>query len=174
MAFVTLRDRLETLPQQGRLEWIGLRPAHRAPVETCERVEARPGVGLLGDRYRGSGRRQVTLIQAEHLEMLASLLGDAPGAIDPARLRRNLVVRGLNLLALRRASFRIGAVLFEGTGACDPCSRMEEALGPGGFNAMRGHGGITARVLEAGIIALGDPVRLEPAAPPAATQGVLL
>lgn len=174
MAFVSLRDRLETLPQQGRLEWIGLRPAHRAPVETRECVAARPGVGLLGDRYRGSGRRQVTLVQAEHLDMLAALLGDAPGPIDPARLRRNLVVRGLNLLALRRASFRIGAVLFEGTGACDPCSRMEEALGPGGFNAMRGHGGITARVLEAGIIALGDPVRLESAAPPAAIQGVLL
>ena len=175
MAFVTLRDRLGTLPQQGRVEWIGVRSAHRAPVETREQVEARAGAGLLGDRYRGSGRRQVTLIQAEHLEVLGSLLGQASaGVVDPARLRRNFVVRGINLLALRQARFRIGAALLEGTGTCDPCSRMEEALGPGGFNAMRGHGGITARVLEPGIIARGDLVRLEPAMQSPAIQGELL
>jgi MOSC domain-containing protein YiiM len=177
MAFVSLRDRLGTLPQQGRVEWIGVRPAHRAPVELRERVEARAGVGLAGDRQRRGGRRQVTLIQAEHLEILASLLGAGRGPIDPARLRRNIVVRGLNLLALRQARFRVGGALLEATGTCDPCSRMEETLGPGGFNAMRGHGGITATVLEPGIIALGDVVRLEPAGPsgPAgALQGELL
>jgi MOSC domain-containing protein YiiM len=174
MAFVTLRDRLGTLPQSGRVEWIGVRPAHRAPVEVRERVEARAGVGLAGDRQRTGGRRQVTLIQAEHLDILASLLGTDPGPIDPARLRRNLVVRGLNLMALRQARFRVGGALLEATGSCDPCSRMEEALGPGGFNAMRGHGGITARVLEPGIIALGDAVRLEPAEPGRALQGELL
>jgi MOSC domain-containing protein YiiM len=174
MGFVTLRDRLGTLPQQGRVEWIGVRPAHRAPVEVRERVEARAGLGLAGDRQRAGGRRQVTLIQAEHLDILASLLGRAAGPIDPSRLRRNLVVRGLNLLALRQARFRVGGALLEATGSCDPCSRMEEALGPGGFNAMRGHGGITARVLEPGIIALGDAVRLEPAEPARALQGELL
>jgi MOSC domain-containing protein YiiM len=177
MAFVTVRDRFGILPQQGRVEWIGVRPAHRAPVEVRERVEAHAGVGLAGDRQRSGGRRQVTLVQAEHLDILASLLGAGPGPIDPSRLRRNLVVRGLNLLALRQARFRVGGALLEATGSCDPCSRMEEALGPGGFNAMRGHGGITARVLEPGIIALGDLVRLEPAGPtgPAsALQGELL
>ncbi len=174
MAFVTLRDRLGTLPQQGAIEWIGVRPAHRAPVERLDRVEARAGVGLAGDRQRSGGRRQVTLMQAEHLDILASLLGLGPRPIDPARLRRNLVVRGLNLMALRQARFRVGGALLEGTGSCDPCSRMEEALGPGGFNAMRGHGGITARVLEPGIIALGDAVRLEPAGLANALQGELL
>ncbi len=170
MTFVTIADRLATLPQCGRLTWIGVRPARRAPLEPLPAVEARAGAGLLGDHHRGAGRRQVTLIQFEHLGILASLLGapdGAPdGAIDPARLRRNLVVRGVNLLALRNARFRVGPALFEGTGTCDPCSRMEEILGPGGFNAMRGHGGITARVLEPGIIALGAVVRLETMAPP--------
>lgn len=165
MAFRTLKQRLETLPQVGRVELILLRPAQRAPVERRERVQAQVGQGLEGDRHRGAGRRQVTLLQAEHLDVIAALLGRAPGAVAPEALRRNLVIRGINLLALRQARFRVGGALLEGTGPCDPCSRMEEVLGGGGFNAMRGHGGITARVLEAGAIALGDDVRLVSADP---------
>ena len=165
MAFRTLKQRLETLPQVGRVVLILLRPAQRAPVERRERVQAQVGQGLEGDRHRGAGRRQVTLLQAEHLDVIAALLGRAPGAVAPEALRRNLVIRGINLLALRQARFRVGGALLEGTGPCDPCSRMEEVLGGGGFNAMRGHGGITARVLEAGAIALGDDVRLVSADP---------
>jgi MOSC domain-containing protein YiiM len=79
-------------------------------------------------------------------------------SIDPGLLRRNLVVSGINLLALQRAQFRIGSVVLEGTGPCHPCSRMEAALGPGGYNAMRGHGGITAKVITPGEIKVGDAV----------------
>jgi MOSC domain-containing protein YiiM len=135
---------------------------------------ARAGQGLEGDRHRGAGRRQVTLIQGEHLDVIAALLGLPPGAVRPEQLRRNLVVRGVNLLALRQARFRVGDALLEGTGTCDPCSRMEAVLGSGGFNAMRGHGGITARVLEPGQIGIGAEVRLAPPPPASAVQGELL
>lgn len=156
-----LRTLMETFPAAGRLEWIGLRPARRAPVQAVNHVEVLNDQGLDGDRAARSsgGTRQVTLIQREHLAAVAQLL--QRDAVDPALLRRNLVVSGINLLALKDERFRIGDVLFEGTGPCEPCSRMEEGLGAGGYNAMRGHGGITARVLEGGVITLGDAVSYE-------------
>jgi MOSC domain-containing protein YiiM len=73
-------------------------------------------------------------------------------------LRRNIVVSGINLLALKDKQFHLGGALLEYSGACHPCSKMEAALGSGGYNAMRGHGGITARVLEVGRAAIGDPL----------------
>ena len=90
-------------------------------------------------------------------------LGSRVEAVVPATLRRNLVVSGLPLVALKGRRFRIGEAVFEGTGDCDPCSRMEAALGPGGYNAMRQHGGLCARVIASGSFALGDAV--EPLAP---------
>jgi MOSC domain-containing protein YiiM len=149
----TIADLVSTFPRPGRVEWIGVRPARHAPLVPLERVEALVTTGLRGDRYEYSGKRQVTLVQAEHLTVLSSLVGRT---VEPALLRRNILVSGINLVALKGARFRLGDALLEGTGPCEPCSRMEEALGPGGYNAMRGHGGITARVLETGWIRLGD------------------
>ncbi len=155
-----LSDLLSTLPQQGRLEWIGVRPARREQVQHTTIAQVKIGSGLVGDRYRGNAdsKRQVTLIQAEHLDVIAKLLGRS--SVDPALLRRNLVISGINLLALQRSHFSIGELQLEGTGQCHPCSRMEEVLGEGGYNAMRGHGGITARVLTEATIRVGDVVRL--------------
>ena len=153
---------MATLPRPGRVEWIGLRPARGQSMEAVEQIEAVTGKGLIGDRYSGgSGKRGVTLIQAEHLPVIAALSGHA--SVAAALLRRNVVVSGLPLIALKERRFRIGDVVLEGTGECDPCSRMEAELGAGGFNAMRSHGGLCARIVEGGWIALGDAVvALEP------------
>lgn len=159
-----MRQLLSTLPQRGRLEWIGLRPARDAATQVVSAVGAAPGKGLAGDRFRGTqaSKRQVTLLQSEHVEVMQKLLGRT---IDPGLLRRNLLISGINLYALRHARFRVGSLLLEGTGICAPCSRMEQALGPGAFNAMRGHGGITARVIGGGELRVGDEVWLEIPAP---------
>jgi MOSC domain-containing protein YiiM len=156
-----LNELLSSLPRAGRVEWIGVRPARHEPLIIVDSVEARAGRGLTGDRFRGgpSSKRQVTLIQAEHLSVVARLL--CRDQVDPALLRRNIVVSGINLLALNGAQFSIGGVLMEGTGHCHPCSRMEEVLGAGGYNAVRGHGGITARVISGGVIHLDDAVTFE-------------
>lgn len=146
---------MATLPRAGKVEWIGLRPARDEAMIATGTVEAIAGAGLVGDRYKGgSGKRGITLIQAEHLPAIAAL-AQRPD-LTPALLRRNVVVSGIPLIALKQRRFRIGTAVFEGTEECDPCSRMEDALGPGGYNAMRGHGGLCARIVEGGTFGLSD------------------
>ena len=164
---LTIPDLLASIPQVGRLDWIGLSPARREPlIEPAEAI-CRVGYGLDGDHHsaRGTGKRQVTLIQAEHLPAIAGMLTPAADGsartVTPAKLRRNLCVSGFPLVAVKDRRFRVGEVLLEGTGLCHPCSRMEYYFGPGGYNAVRGHGGITARVLEAGTVRIGDEVAAE-------------
>lgn len=159
-----LNPLLDTVPQTGRLVWIGLAAQHRGAIEAVSEVEALTSHGLVGDHHakrRAGSKRQVTLIQAEHLPVVSSLCGRS---VSPEHLRRNLVVSGINLVSLKNRAFRIGEVELEGTGEGAPCSRMEENLGPGGFQAMRGHGGITAKVLRGGALRVGDEVT-SPAVP---------
>lgn len=144
--------------QSGSVTWIGIRAQTRAHIQVLTETYAHIG-GLSGDRYNkgiADSKRQVTLIQQEHIAAVASFLGK--NNIDPALLRRNIVVQGINLNALKGKPFQIGDAILEMTGLCYPCSRMEESLGKGGFNAMRGHGGITCRVLQEGAIRVGDAI----------------
>jgi MOSC domain-containing protein YiiM len=142
----------------GRVIWMGVRLARREPLIIVQSMIVEAGKGIVGDRYKTStnGPRQVTFIQAEDLAAIASYMRKE--SIDPGLLRRNIVVQGINLLAMKDKRFQIGTALFEYTGECHPCSRMEENLGVGGYNAVRGHGGITARVLDSGKINLGDAI----------------
>lgn len=150
----------ENYPQPGNVKKIVIRPARLVAVQIVDQVLAIDDKGLQGDRYNSiGGVRQVTLIQAEHLATVASVLGRA--YVDPALIRRNLVIERINLLALKGKNFRIGEAILQYSGECHPCSRMEQALGEGGYNAMRGHGGITARVLQGGIIKVNDHVWIE-------------
>lgn len=152
-----LAERIGRHAQAGRIAWIGLRPAKGAAMAEPEAAEIGPA-GLVGDHRGGgaAGPRAVTLIQWEHLSAIAALAGRAEA--PPALLRRNLAVAGINLAALRHGTVRIGGATLRLSGPCPPCSRMEAALGPGGWNAMRGHGGWYAEVVAPGPVALGDPV----------------
>ena len=161
----TIRD-LNRPPQiEGRVEAIVVRGSPREAARTVTRTLALAGIGLGDDRLGQRGEaelstRQVTLIQAEHLDVIARLA--RVERVDPVGLRRNLVVSGINLLALKNARLQVGDATLEIVGPCQPCSRMEDAIGPGGYAAMRGHGGMTARVITSGAIGVGDTIRAEP------------
>jgi len=145
----------------GRVEWIGCSPARRAPLVAPAEVEAIAGKGLAGDHHsedpKRQKKRQVTLIQAEHIAAVSQLMGG--DIIPPSAMRRNIVVAGFNLAAVRTSRFKIGDAILQGTGDCVPCALMEETIGPGGYEAMLLHGGITAVVETSGSIRIGDEVR---------------
>ncbi|RKQ95827.1 MOSC domain-containing protein YiiM [Kushneria sinocarnis] len=149
---------LQRHARPGRLEWLGVRPGRRAPMSEPAMIRAVAGHGLEGDHHASpGGKRQVTLIQFEHLPVIAALSGH--DTVPLPWLRRNLAISGLNLLATRGQQLQIGdEVVLEITGPCAPCRRMEEYLGRGGYNAVRGHGGMTARILRGGRLQRGDRV----------------
>jgi len=152
------RELKQSLPCPGQVQEIWIRPEkHVEPVRVTD-VTVTVNSGLQGDHYssKNSRNRQVTLIQYEHLNVVAALLNLQ--SLNASLLRRNIVVSGINLLALKECVFAVGTVHLQMTGQCHPCSRMEQNLGPGGFNAMRGHGGINAMVIKDGVINVGDSV----------------
>ncbi len=144
----------------GTLTWIGLRPQRKAEMQVVNECNALENLGLEGDhrckKTPGSGR-QVTLISQEYIDQITHFSGIQ--TIDPGILRRNLVVKDINLTALRHQQFEIGDALFEATALCHPCSRMEQALGKGGVVAMLGHGGLCCKILRTGTVKIGDTVR---------------
>ena len=154
-----MKELLKVMPQKGKVDLISIRPERKQLPQKLTTIEVSIENGLAGDHYKGKNRkRQVTLIQKEHLDAVASILGKA---VDPLLTRRNIVVSGINLLALKDQQFRIGEdVILEMTGLCHPCSQMETNFGEGGYNAMRGHGGITTKVIQGGEIKEGDEVVL--------------
>ena len=173
----SLRELTARHGRTGVVTDIVLRPQRGEPAVRVDEALAVAGRGLEGDRRAvqaalrapASATRELTLFQAEHVPLVAHWVGR--DAIDVRLLRRNLVVAGINLLAMRSPfadqplHWRIGeTAVIRITGPCDPCSRMEAALGIGGYNALRGHGGVTACLIEGGRIRVGDTVRLEPPA----------
>lgn len=170
-----LRKLVTHFAQPGRIEAIVIRPLRLTEAVFVSQAHAVPGRGLLGDhraeklREQGEAtKRELTLIQHEHLPLISAW--SMSPEVDARQLRRNLVVSGVNLLAMRSPFpgvpliWQIGdQVLVEITGPCAPCSRMEKVLGPGGYSAMRGHGGMTARLITGGAVRVGDAVMLAPA-----------
>lgn len=134
-------------------------------MEARTAVRAVPGKGLEGDRYaRGTGTwsrpglwSEVTLVRAEDVEELAAELDRE---LEPSVVRRNLVVRGVEELALLAdASFRVGEVVLEGVRPCGPCAHLERVTGiPGLRRALAGRGGLRARFVSEGVLRPGDPI----------------
>lgn len=150
---------MNTWAKPGEVSWIGLRPERKQALKVVTEVEALEGLGLSGDHAENKkkgGKRQVTLIQTEHIKAMALMMDK--DFLDPGLLRRNIMVSGINLMSLKDKVIQIGDAHLEITGPCHPCSRMETNLGTGGYNAMRGHGGWCARVVKGGTIKLGDSI----------------
>ncbi len=154
-----LLDKLCADITPGKLEWIGLRSERRGEVVVVDEAEAVVGQGLVGDhRMKKSpgSARQVTIISSEYIQQICQHTGHQ--SIDPRLLRRNLVISGMNMNLLRYQRLQIGEVIIETNALCHPCSRMDENLGKGGTAAMFGYGGLCAKIIQGGRLAVGDAV----------------
>ena len=159
---------IQNLPA-GELTWIGLRPERKVDMVAVDSCNAVAELGLEGDhrmsKTPGSGR-QVTLISEEYIGQIQHFLSRSntsathSTSVLPELLRRNLVIKGMNLTALRYQRFSIGGAIFEAGALCHPCVRMEKALGEGALAAMLGHGGLCLKVVQSGTITIGDRVEL--------------
>src|SRR5438128_7393834 len=122
----------------GRVEAIFVTSEHGELPARVERVQARAGCGLEGNRYYWAGGdappgRAVTLVAAEAMDAVASE-GDV--SIEPAATRRNVLTRGIDVNELEGKRFRIGNVECVGIELCEPCSHLESMTQPGPIKAL--------------------------------------
>ena len=137
-----------------------------AVMERVEEVTTVEGCGIEGDRYcEGTGFWtrygdvcQVTLIEGEDLDFIENELGIS---VKHGQHRRNIITRGVRLLDLRRKRFRVGEVLLEFDRSRPPCRHVQDLSEPGMTRALKGRGGICARVVEAGQIRAQDAIAVE-------------
>jgi MOSC domain-containing protein YiiM len=150
---------------RGRVEAIAVARAAEAPMSLVEDAEARAGRGLEGDRYfdgegtfsnPASNGHDLTLIEAEQLEVITLPTGHTPGAEDA---RRNIVTRGIDLNALVGRNFRVGQVQCAGRRLCEPCAHLERLTEVGLLRALVHRGGLRADIVTDGRIAIGDEIR---------------
>jgi MOSC domain-containing protein YiiM len=149
---------------RGELTDIYVAASAGEPMRRLAEVRAIAGAGLEGDRYAlGSGhwRRtdacEVTLVDSTALERAQrkSGIGFAAG-----EHRRNLVVRGIALDAYRNRRVRIGEVLLEFHRLRPPCGYLDRLLQRGAGKALGRGAGIGLRVVEGGVLRVGDAVQV--------------
>lgn len=141
--------------QPVRVVAIHIAPGRRLPVKSVDEVVAEAGKGLVGDRYHGAKHRHVTVQSASQLAEAAERLGrDVPFG----GTRRNVTVSHGEVPTTPGARLRIGAVLLEVVRVAAPCRLLDDDLGPGAAEALRRRAGTCFRVLEGGVIRVGDPV----------------
>jgi MOSC domain-containing protein YiiM len=154
----------------GFVEGIFFAPEGGAEMQSVQAATALEGCGLAGDRYcAGTGHWsrfgrlcEVTFIAADDLDDIERETGVG---VMKGEHRRNVVTRGISLKDLRRGEgFRVGEVEFEYRGPRSVCRYIERLTEPGMTQALKGRGGICARVIENGTVRVGDEIKvLQPA-----------
>lgn len=142
-------------------------PAGTAPAVEVDRLTCVAGRGVVGDRfydYRPDYKGQITFFAMEVFEQVCADLQIAN--VAAIAVRRNVLLRGIDLNALIGVEFTVQGVRFVGSEECRPCYWMDQAVGPGTENRLRGCGGLRARILTNGTLRLG-PAPLRATAPAA-------
>ena len=134
------------------------KPAGTNPIIEVDEIECVAGSGIRGDRYfdhKPDFKGQITFFEIETHEALCERFGiEGKG---PETYRRNVIVEGQDLNEWIGEEFEIGGVRFLGTEEAKPCFWMNEAFCEGAEEALKGKGGLRARILEGGTLSKDDP-----------------
>ncbi len=129
-----------------------------SPVTAVEHVISVAGRGLIGDRYFDlHPDRQITVVATDELDEAAAELGYP---IPLGSTRRNVTVSGIRLPREAGSRLRLGEIVVEVHDDCAPCEVMETSVGPGARAALPQRAGIVGRIIQGGILRVGDPVSL--------------
>lgn len=130
-------------------------PPGESPVLEVDSIEVVEGQGIKGDRffgYKPDYKGQVTFFAYETYLALQEKFGVFDR--DPSVLRRNILTEGVDLNALIGEIFEVQGVTFEGIEEARPCYWMEQAFCEGAEEALKGFGGLRAKVLSGGVISV--------------------
>ena len=133
------------------------KPPGDAPMVEMDRLECVAGRGIRNDRFfdfKENYKGQITFFSAEVYERLLREFHLAKEDRPPSVFRRNVIVRGVDLNTLAGEEFELGGVRFAGAGECAPCYWMDQAVCPGAEQWLKGNGGLRARILTSGILAV--------------------
>jgi MOSC domain-containing protein YiiM len=121
-------------------------------------VECLAGRGLAGDRFldhKPDYKGQVTFFEQEVYESLREEFAVFDRDVDA--FRRNVIVSGQDLRELIGREFVLQGITFAGSEEAKPCYWMDRAFCPGAEAALRGRGGLRARILTTGILRTEEP-----------------
>ncbi|MEX2578072.1 MAG: molybdenum cofactor biosysynthesis protein [Verrucomicrobiales bacterium] len=133
------------------------KPAGENPVVEVDRIECVAGSGIRGDRffdYKPDYKGQITFFEIETHGNLCERFGTFDKG--PDIYRRNVVVEGRDLNELIGEEFELQGVAFLGTEEAKPCFWMDRAFGEGAEEALRGKGGLRAKILAGGTLKKGE------------------
>ena len=139
----------------GTVVAIHVAKATKLPMRPVESVVAEAGAGLVGDRYHGSRHRHVTVQSAPSLAQASHALG-AP--VEAGATRRNVTLSGGPVPGRPGTRIRMGEALLEVVRPAAPCRLLDDLIGPGAMKALHARGGTVFRIIEGGVIRVGDPV----------------
>jgi MOSC domain-containing protein YiiM len=143
----------------GTLLGIATRERSKGPMKLHERARITKASGVEDDFRGRSPGRSVVVLTREGWDAACRDLGQS---LDWTTRRANIFVEGVNLTDQTGERLRVGEVVLEITGECDPCHRMESSIA--GLRAALEtdwRAGATCVVISEGTVVQGDEVTLE-------------
>jgi MOSC domain-containing protein YiiM len=134
-------------------------PRGNNPILSVQEITCVAGRGIERDRYfdfKEDFKGQITFFDYDLFEKIRTQF-NVP-QLCGSEFRRNVMIQGCSLNGLIGKKFSVGECIFEGSEECAPCYWMDEAVCSGIEEFLKGQGGLRARIIEGGPLAVGKNI----------------